>query len=296
MTLADFTRWVDDVFERETFLPPDPAEDESRPQQPTSSITPLARAMLRPFAAAVVPGADDRNLGALAQRDSLLPRSVAHALGRAPIAIDARATPRCSPSRSCCACRRSRCCAPDDGAEPLADSAFVERLRLALAERGTGCRAWQRPADRGTPIAPTPIRPSAPTGGADRLPRRLSASAFEALRACPYRFFALSVLGLREADELDAEVEKRDYGKLAARRAARVPSSSARAPRPMCGAAGRRASARDRRREPSKRWASTRRRSCRSPRAFAAFVPRYVAWLHERERRRLGVVARRERS
>ena len=36
---------------------------------------------------------------------------------------------------------------------------------------------------------------------------------FEALRACPYRFFAQSVLGLRAADELDPEVEKRDYGK-----------------------------------------------------------------------------------
>jgi ATP-dependent helicase/nuclease subunit B len=32
------------------------------------------------------------------------------------------------------------------------------------------------------------------------------------LRACPYRFFALSVLGLREADELDDAVDKRDYG------------------------------------------------------------------------------------
>jgi ATP-dependent helicase/nuclease subunit B len=40
----------------------------------------------------------------------------------------------------------------------------------------------------------------------------LSASACEALRACPYQFFALRMLGLKAADELDGEVEKRDYG------------------------------------------------------------------------------------
>ena len=44
------------------------------------------------------------------------------------------------------------------------------------------------------------------------LPDRLSASACEALRTCPYRFFALRLLHLREADELDDEFEKRDYG------------------------------------------------------------------------------------
>ena len=32
------------------------------------------------------------------------------------------------------------------------------------------------------------------------------------MRACPYRFFALHLLKLREADELDDEIEKRDQG------------------------------------------------------------------------------------
>eukprot|EP01031_Cornospumella_fuschlensis_P006459 gene6459-8028_t len=40
----------------------------------------------------------------------------------------------------------------------------------------------------------------------------LSASAYEDLRQCPYRFFAQRMLGLRAADELDAEVDKRDFG------------------------------------------------------------------------------------
>jgi ATP-dependent helicase/nuclease subunit B len=62
-------------------------------------------------------------------------------------------------------------------------------------------------------------------------PARLSASAVEALRDCPYRFFARVVLRLHEADELDAEVAKRDYGNwlhavLLRFHAARDPSAS----------------------------------------------------------------------
>jgi ATP-dependent helicase/nuclease subunit B len=69
-------------------------------------------------------------------------------------------------------------------------------------------KAWQpllqlvpaQPQARPLPLAPA------------HLPERLSASSIDALRACPYRFFARAVLRLSDADELDAEVEKRDYG------------------------------------------------------------------------------------
>ncbi len=40
----------------------------------------------------------------------------------------------------------------------------------------------------------------------------LSATAYDDLRHCPYRFFALRQLGLRSRDELDAELGKRDFG------------------------------------------------------------------------------------
>ena len=40
----------------------------------------------------------------------------------------------------------------------------------------------------------------------------LSASAYQDLRSCPYRYFALRQLRLREADELDVELGKRDFG------------------------------------------------------------------------------------
>ena len=41
---------------------------------------------------------------------------------------------------------------------------------------------------------------------------RLSASAYEDLRACPYRFFALRQLKLQDASELQTELSKRDFG------------------------------------------------------------------------------------
>jgi ATP-dependent helicase/nuclease subunit B len=97
-----------------------------------------------------------------------------------------------------------------DGSDPLAESPLVERLALALAARGEQLAAWRDPRID-TPMLPTPIHMSAPSA-ASLLPARLSASACEALRACPYRFFALHMLRLRENDELEREIEKRDYG------------------------------------------------------------------------------------
>jgi len=50
-----------------------------------------------------------------------------------------------------------------------------------------------------------------PTGEALPL-TRLSSTAYEDLRRCPYRFFALRQLKLQESDELDTELGKRDFG------------------------------------------------------------------------------------
>jgi ATP-dependent helicase/nuclease subunit B len=41
---------------------------------------------------------------------------------------------------------------------------------------------------------------------------QLSASAYEDLRRCPYRFFAMRQLGLQEPEEIDAGLDKRDFG------------------------------------------------------------------------------------
>ena len=56
-----------------------------------------------------------------------------------------------------------------------------------------------------------PVAPPAATA-AQLAPRQLSASAYEDLRKCPYRFFALRQLGLQEPDEIDVDLGKRDFG------------------------------------------------------------------------------------
>ncbi|MBI4988082.1 MAG: PD-(D/E)XK nuclease family protein [Rhodocyclales bacterium] len=52
--------------------------------------------------------------------------------------------------------------------------------------------------------------PAAP----QRVPLRLSASAYASLMACPYQFFARRMLGLAEAEEVREALEKRDYGEF----------------------------------------------------------------------------------
>ena len=45
-------------------------------------------------------------------------------------------------------------------------------------------------------------------------PRRLSVSAYEVLIACPYRFHAQNLLGLRTTDEVTEALEKSDFGEM----------------------------------------------------------------------------------
>lgn len=281
MLLADFTRWVGDVLERETFLPPDPVGADGISAQIDVVITPLARSMLRPFAAVVLPGADDRQLGAMPGADSLLPRDVAGALGL-PGPAERRDAELLAFAQALRLPRVTLLRRRADGADPLGDSAFVERLALSLAERGAVLRPWRDPRID-MPVEPHPIAPTAPVVPAARLPQRLSASAFEALRACPYRFFSRSVLGLREADELDPEIEKRDYGSwlhgvlhdfhLARDRESDRGAEAETARLLALGAASRQAIGLD---EAGFLPFSA---------SFAVLAPRYVAWLHERERR-----------
>jgi len=46
------------------------------------------------------------------------------------------------------------------------------------------------------------------------LPRRISASGYNSLVACPYQFHARYLLGLAELDDVQEMIEKKDYGQL----------------------------------------------------------------------------------
>jgi ATP-dependent helicase/nuclease subunit B len=203
MGLDDFSAWVDGVLEEASFIPTAPLEPAS------VVITPLTRVMLRPFAAVVFPGADDHHLGVNAGPQPLLSDAQALALG-VPTSAQRREAEALAFAHAVSATPVSLFYRRSEGAEPLALSPIVERLALRLQRASRAFTPWVDPRQQRA-IEPTPMRIPAPRA-AELLPLRLSASACEALRACPYRFHALHLLRLREADELDAEIEQRDYG------------------------------------------------------------------------------------
>jgi len=203
LALADFVAWVDATLEAAQYVPP-------AAEQVQVLITPMARAMLRPFGAVVLPGADAQTLGPVPAGPALLGDALARQLGL-PTLEDRRAaqallfaqllrTPALTLLR-----RRSQ------GAEPLAASPLLERLDLALQAGGHGALArWEDGRTLQT-LQPRPVaRAQAQAAGC--LPAALSASAVESLRSCPYQFFARVLLGLREQAELEAQADKRDYG------------------------------------------------------------------------------------
>ncbi|MEO5844667.1 MAG: PD-(D/E)XK nuclease family protein [Caldimonas sp.] len=291
LTLAEFTRWADDVLERVAYRPPIDAvavadEDvgEGVTAVPDVVVTPLARTILRPFAAVVMPGADHRSLGAMPVDDSLLPRSAVEALWL-PTAADRRDRELLAFAQVLRLPRVTLLRRRGAAGDPVAASPFVERLRSALADvrmpdGGPGdLRAWRDPRGRRR-VAAEPVRPTAPTVPAAALPQRLSASAFEALRACPYRFFAERVLNLSEPDELDDEVEKRDYGTWLHDVLA-VFHRERSVPRAAVADEARLRDIGD-----SVRAGMGIEAAAFLPydASFAGFVPRYVKWLHDRER------------
>jgi ATP-dependent helicase/nuclease subunit B len=203
MDLDEFSAWVDGALEESSFIPGAPAE------QASVVITPLAHVMLRPFASVVFAGADDRHLGSVAAPQPLLNDAQALALG-VPTSAQRREAESLAFAHAVSSVPVSLFYRRSEGAEPLALSPVAERLALRLRRAGRDLTPWVDPREAQA-IAPAPMSMPAPQA-ATLLPGSLSASACEALRACPYRFHALHLLRLREADELDAEIEKRDYG------------------------------------------------------------------------------------
>ncbi|MHB1403434.1 MAG: PD-(D/E)XK nuclease family protein, partial [Thiobacillus sp.] len=98
--------------------------------------------------------------------------------------------------------------------EPNPASQLVLRLQAlhraawdsALPEQAIGI-----PPTQPSPLPGACVRP-APTVTAAQLPRHYSPTAYQTLLDCPYRFFARSVLGIRELDEADDALDKSDYG------------------------------------------------------------------------------------
>lgn len=197
ISLRDFTAWVNQVLESASFTPEHPPEAQV-------VILPLSQLLGRPLQAVVFPGADEvrlpvspeppgqwtpaqRELLGLPSRDSLTASARAawlYALQFKPVDVLWRNS---------------------EGGERIMPSGFVQALLLKPeVELAADARV-----QRALTLQPTPM--PAPMGQA--LPvTRLSASAYEDLRRCPYRFFAMRQLKLQAVEELEGELGKRDFG------------------------------------------------------------------------------------
>ena len=201
---AAFTAWVDDTLEASAWRPP-------RDGAPRVAIVPLARAVLRPFDAVVFPGCDAQRLGGADVTPGLLPAAVAREFGVADAEQrrlqETQAFAQLLRAPGLTLLRRTH-----EGGEPLAPSALVERAMLARRRLGAVVEDEQDVVLPTQRVQRQPILRPAPA--MDRaMPQRLSATTVQALRDCPYRFFARVALGLAEGNELDAQIDNSDYGR-----------------------------------------------------------------------------------
>ncbi len=269
---AGFLDWVDQVLEQVAYTPPaDEAAD--------VVVTPLARAMLRPFAAVVCPGADASQLGAWPAPEPLLGDALAVALGL-PGSAERRAAEARAFAQLLRTPKLTLLYRQVDGRDPQQPSPLLRRLTRAAAEQGMALAAAPDPRPART-IAPQPITRPAPAAAVALLPQRLDASAYEDLRACPYRYHALHLLALAEPEELDDELDKADYGRwlhavLEAFHARRGAAPDREADAVLLAAVAREQQAALARDDadflPYAAW-------------FGRLAPRYLDWLHAEEAR-----------
>jgi ATP-dependent helicase/nuclease subunit B len=200
LSLSAFTAWVRDVLEGASFTP-------FSAGAAAVVILPMAQLLGRSFAATVVPGCDETHLSPSpeppghwtpAQREALgLPAREVLAQSAALAWQTALTLPQLD------VLWRTQ-----ERGEALLPSAWVQAL-LPLAASGQAWGAADPRAERVLHVQPQ--RPPEPSAG-DVLPESLSASAYQDLRDCPYRFFALRQLRLVDAPELEAEPDQRDMG------------------------------------------------------------------------------------
>ncbi|MCW5654686.1 PD-(D/E)XK nuclease family protein [Hydrogenophaga sp.] len=193
MPLAVFTAWVRDVLEGASFTPRQEGEA-------MVVVLPLPQLLGRHFPAAVMPGCDEVHLNpspeppgewTAAQREWLgLPSRETLARAAQLAWLHAREWPELD-----------LLWRTQDRGESVQPSGWLQGFSPAPTEDPRGLRAL-------TPHVDPPPAPSA----ADVLPAALSASAYQDLRDCPYRFYALRQLRLAETAELDAEPDQRDMG------------------------------------------------------------------------------------
>lgn len=195
---AAFVSWVDAVLEAGRFLP-------DAPESAQVVVLPLAGLMGREFDVVVMPGCDASHLSASPPPDGPWGPRQREALGL-PSRAELEARQRLGWSHALAA---THCDLLWHEKEADNQPVPLSPMLRALQFEG-GCAALPDPRPSQELMA-NPTGQPRPVAGALRV-TSLSASAYEDLRRCPYRFFALRQLGLSEREEIDQEPGKREFG------------------------------------------------------------------------------------
>jgi ATP-dependent helicase/nuclease subunit B len=104
--------------------------------------------------------------------------------------------------------------------EPASPSPWVAAL-LLQAKRAGGFESANQDLKSSLPETPISTGASrhiasrpAPALAPEQVPQKISASGYQSLIDCPYQYFSRGVLKLRPPDEVEEEMEKRDFGEF----------------------------------------------------------------------------------
>lgn len=211
MSVGTFTAWLRSALEGGSYKPPYVGRIEV-------SALPMAQLLGREVGAVVIAGCDDKNMPAYVSATQLWTPEQQAILGlpqasaQTQVALDAWCMATTLPVLDVL----WRSTDGDQAQLPapwlvLSQSAGVDEAALPsdwLLRRAWGAgvdgRETQLQPHLGT-VQPSPVL-------ANYTPKHVSASAYQALRDCPYRFFAMQGLRLWESAELDEAVGSRDLG------------------------------------------------------------------------------------
>ena len=203
-SFGEWRRWLNLALESESFI------DASVASPIVLTSLPAARGRL--FDAVAVIGADDRHLPAR-PAPGLFSQTTRAQLGL-PTAADEAAAATADLMQLLIQGPALISWQAWNNDEPNPASPLVLRLQaLHQAAWGTDLptQILGAPPTQASPLPGASMQP-APRVLAAQLPRRYSPTAYQTLLDCPYRFFARSVLGIRELDAADDALDKSDYG------------------------------------------------------------------------------------
>lgn len=211
-SFAEWRRWLTLEWERASFI--------DRSVESPVVFTHLAATRCRQADAVLILGADAARLPAPPAASPFFNQRVRAALGLPGIAGQQTQTEQdllflLSPGPDALITWRAR-----QNGEAIPVSPWFERLEIfcKLAWNHSliddSLREWASLAAVAASSEPLPSpattpRPALPRS---RFPQRISPSGYNQLVACPYQYFAARVLGLEELEDIDTELDKRDYG------------------------------------------------------------------------------------